>query len=170
MARRIQRYTTLLQSLFCIGVLFRHACSYDHERFCDSESSLYTRGSGKRLLHFDFLRQPVEILTAADGRPRAVRTQVMQTQLAVDGSGRMLARGTGQFEEIPADLILVSIGYRSVPIPGAGFDVDRGVILHRCYFLARSALRKSAFCGSTIASNTNMNPCACMHACKPSKA
>lgn len=46
--------------------------------------------------------------------------------------GRVVARGTGEFEDIPADLVLVSIGYRSVAVEGAGFDPDRGVVLNRC--------------------------------------
>ena len=45
--------------------------------------------------------------------------------------GRVVACGTGEFETIPADLVLVSIGYRSVPINGAGFDPAKGVVLNR---------------------------------------
>lgn len=33
-------------------------------------------------------------------------------------------------EVIPADLVLVSIGYRSLPMPGAPFDMGRGIILN----------------------------------------
>jgi hypothetical protein len=85
--------------------------------------------SGARQLHFDFLRQPVEIVTGDNGAAQAVRLE--RTQLQQGDDGRVLARGTGQFELIPADLVLVSIGYRSVAIEGAGFDADRGVILNR---------------------------------------
>jgi NADPH-dependent glutamate synthase beta subunit-like oxidoreductase len=84
---------------------------------------------GARQLHFDFLRQPVEIVSGDDGAAQAVRLE--RTQLQQGDDGRVLAHGTGQFELVPADLVLVSIGYRSVPIEGAGFDADRGVILNR---------------------------------------
>jgi hypothetical protein len=75
----------------------------------------------------------VEIVTADNGAAQAVRLE--RTQLQPGDDGRVLARGTGQFETIPADLVLVSIGYRSVPIQGAGFDADRGVILNRSVHL-----------------------------------
>lgn len=73
----------------------------------------------------------MEIVTGDNGAAQAVRLERTQLQQADDG--RVLARGTGQFELVPADLVLVSIGYRSVPIEGAGFDADRGVILNRCF-------------------------------------
>lgn len=84
---------------------------------------------GARQLHFDFLRQPLEIVTGDDGSAQAIRLE--KTQLQETEDGRVSARGTGQFETIPADLVLISIGYRSVPIAGAGFDPDRGIILNR---------------------------------------
>jgi adrenodoxin-NADP+ reductase len=38
------------------------------------------------------------------------------------------AVGTGEHETIPADLVLKSIGYRSLPMEGAPFDATRGII------------------------------------------
>lgn len=44
--------------------------------------------------------------------------------------GNQRAIGTGEFENIPADLALISIGYRGTPIPGVEqyFDERRGVL------------------------------------------
>lgn len=61
---------------------------------------------------------------------QAVRVEKMALQQGEDG--RMVARGTGDFDAIPADLVLVSIGYCSVAIEGAGFDPARGIVLNRC--------------------------------------
>lgn len=37
----------------------------------------------------------------------------------------------GEFETIPADLVLKSIGFKSVGIPGVAFDGRKGVILNK---------------------------------------
>ncbi len=47
--------------------------------------------------------------------------------ISVPGKGSM-AKGTGQFTTIPAQLVLVSIGYKSKPLEGAPFDQSKGVI------------------------------------------
>mmetsp|Transcript_12330 Transcript_12330/g.16149 ORF Transcript_12330/g.16149 Transcript_12330/m.16149 type:complete len:584 (-) Transcript_12330:469-2220(-) len=48
--------------------------------------------------------------------------------------GKQNAVGTGEMERIPAQLALLSIGYKGVPIPGLDeekyFDTDRGVVKH----------------------------------------
>jgi ferredoxin--NADP+ reductase len=66
-----------------------------------------------------FLASPVEII-GADGRITALRIE--QNELVVDPNGALRSRGVGQFETIPAGLVLRSIGYRSVPIEGVPFD------------------------------------------------
>ncbi len=81
-------------------------------------------------MHFHFLRSPVEVLVAPDESAAAVNTEIMQLQQA--DSGQNVAVGTGYFEPIAADLVLVSIGYRPRAIGGAGFDASSGVILNRC--------------------------------------
>jgi NADPH-dependent glutamate synthase beta subunit-like oxidoreductase len=45
-------------------------------------------------------------------------------------AGKQSATGTKEFETIPASLVLVSIGYKGVPLPGTEpwFDDDRGTI------------------------------------------
>jgi len=66
-----------------------------------------------RRLELRFWLRPVEIL--GDRRVEAVRLE--RTHL-VDGR----LAGTGEFETIPVQLVLRSVGYRSVPLPGVPFD------------------------------------------------
>jgi ferredoxin--NADP+ reductase len=66
-----------------------------------------------------FLASPVEII-GADGRITALGIE--QNELVVDPNGALRSRGDGQFETIPAGLVLRSIGYRTVPIEGVPFD------------------------------------------------
>ncbi len=87
-----------------------------------------TRGKGDkpRKLHFHFLVSPVEFIGDDDGRVRAVR---LEKNILVPGSsGGLQAKGTGEFFEIPVQMVLVSIGYRGRPIPGVPFDERKGII------------------------------------------
>jgi ferredoxin--NADP+ reductase len=68
-------------------------------------------------MHFYY--SPVEIL-GSDGTVSAVRIE--RNMLVVRDDGRQAARGTGQFETIEAGMILRSVGYRGVPLPGVPFD------------------------------------------------
>jgi ferredoxin--NADP+ reductase len=77
-------------------------------------------------VRFRFLASPVELLGDEDGRVRAVRIEHNQIVAREDGS--LAARGTGTFEEIPAQLVFRSIGYTGQPIDDIPFDDRRGVI------------------------------------------
>ncbi|MFI9201393.1 FAD-dependent oxidoreductase [Streptomyces sp. NPDC053048] len=79
------------------------------------------RELGRRIRMRFFLR-PVALL--GDDAVRAVRFE----RTVPDGRGGV--RGTGRFEEIEAQLVLRSVGYRGVPIPGLPFDVERGTVPH----------------------------------------
>lgn len=70
-----------------------------------------------RQIDFDFFAAPRALL--GDGRVEAV--EVERTCLE---AGR--AVGTGEFYEIPADLVISCIGYRTSPIPGVPFDERAG--------------------------------------------
>jgi ferredoxin/flavodoxin---NADP+ reductase len=72
-------------------------------------------------IRFSFLRSPIEILGDEDGRVRAVR---LERNELVDGR----ARGTGEVEELPCELVFRSIGYLGEPVGGVPFDAGRGVI------------------------------------------
>jgi adrenodoxin-NADP+ reductase len=107
------------------------------------QASAAASGPNRRL-HFHFLSSPLEILpvpSADDSKNADVTTEektsetpgflrVERTALrhSVDNQGRQIAVGTGAFENIPAQLVLQSVGYRSVAMDGAPFDPERGVI------------------------------------------
>jgi ferredoxin--NADP+ reductase len=67
-----------------------------------------------RRLDLRFWLRPVEIL----GTDRVEGVKLERTTL--NDEGRVV--GTGEFETIPAGLVLRSVGYQSVPLPGVPFD------------------------------------------------
>ncbi|MFD5812750.1 FAD-dependent oxidoreductase [Streptomyces sp. NPDC127038] len=77
-----------------------------------------------RLIRPRFFLRPVELL-ADGGRVGAVRFE----RTAPDGSGGV--RGTGRFEEIEAQLVLRSVGYRGVRLDGLPFDPVHGTVPQR---------------------------------------
>jgi ferredoxin--NADP+ reductase len=70
-----------------------------------------------------FLVSPVAIL--GDGHVEAV--EIVRNEL-VEESGRIVARPTGETETIPCGLVLRSVGYQGVALPGVPFDDRRGVM------------------------------------------
>ncbi|AVH60295.1 MULTISPECIES: FAD-dependent oxidoreductase [Streptomyces] len=77
-----------------------------------------------RRIRLRFFLRPVELL-ADKGRVGAVRFE----RTLPDGKGGVT--GTGQYEDIEAQLVLRSVGYRGVPIEGLPFDADHGTVPHR---------------------------------------
>ena len=78
-----------------------------------------------RRVHFRFLLSPVEII-GENGKIVAVKMERNELRAAV--SGDIKASGTGEFETIPAGLILRSVGYKGIALPGVPFDARHGVI------------------------------------------
>lgn len=76
----------------------------------------------KRRVHVRFLSRPVELL--GDDRVRTV--VVERTRLTAEGG----AEGTGELEEIAADLVVRSVGYRGTALDEVPFDAGRNVIPH----------------------------------------
>ena len=70
-----------------------------------------------------FLDSPVEIV--GDERVEGVR--VVRNEL-VEENGRIVARPTGEPELIPAGIVLRSVGYKGVELPGVPFDESTGTI------------------------------------------
>src|SRR4051794_4404140 len=70
-----------------------------------------------------FLVSPVAIL----GDERVEAVEVVRNEL-VEEDGRIVARPTGELETIPCGLVLRSVGYQGVALPGVPFDERRGVI------------------------------------------
>ncbi|GKQ39320.1 NADP oxidoreductase [Streptomyces sp. A012304] len=94
-------------------------------------AALPPRGARRRIRLRFFLR-PVE-LVADGGRVGAVRFE----RTAPDGHGGVT--GTGRHEDVAAQLVLRSVGYRGVPLEGLPFDAERGTVPH----LAGRVLRES---------------------------
>jgi len=54
--------------------------------------------------------------------------KIENNKIVAREDGSLAARGTGTFEEIPAQLVFRSIGYTGQPIAGIPFDERRGLI------------------------------------------
>ncbi|WP_413755976.1 FAD-dependent oxidoreductase [Streptomyces sp. MMBL 11-3] len=81
--------------------------------------------AGSRRIRLRFFLRPVALLPDAAGRVGAVRFE----RTLPDGRGGVT--GTGRYEEIEAQLVLRSVGYRGVPLAGLPFDAERGTVPHR---------------------------------------
>ncbi|MEO5972860.1 MAG: FAD-dependent oxidoreductase [Sphingomicrobium sp.] len=79
-------------------------------------------GNKRKHLIFDFFARPVAI----EGDGRAERVIVERTQLDEKGA----ARGTGETYDIPASLVVSSIGYSTPPIAGVPYDERGGKFLN----------------------------------------
>jgi ferredoxin/flavodoxin---NADP+ reductase len=77
-------------------------------------------------VRFRFLASPVELLGDENGHVRAVKVENNAIVAREDGS--LVARGTGTFDELPAQLVFRSIGYTGQPVGDIPFDERRGVI------------------------------------------
>jgi ferredoxin--NADP+ reductase len=75
----------------------------------------------KRMV-FDFFAKPVAI----EGDGGAEKIVVERTELDESGA----ARGTGETYEVPASLVVTSIGYASAPIEGVPYDERGGKFLN----------------------------------------
>jgi ferredoxin--NADP+ reductase len=80
--------------------------------------------TGGRRLVLRFLRSPVSI----DGDGRVESITIARNELYRDEQGFLRARTTDETETLDCGLVLRSVGYRAVPIPGVPFD-ERNFIL-----------------------------------------
>jgi ferredoxin--NADP+ reductase len=82
------------------------------------------RGAKRRIV-FRFRTSPIEI----KGGDK-VESIVLGRNALVDDNGRIVAKDTGEREEVPTQLIVRAVGYRGVPTPGLPFDEKSGTIPH----------------------------------------
>jgi ferredoxin/flavodoxin---NADP+ reductase len=75
-----------------------------------------------RRIHLRFLLAPIAVL--GTGQVEAVQYE----RTVLDGSGGVA--GTGETVTLAAQLLLRSVGYRGLPLPGVPFDERSGVIPH----------------------------------------
>jgi ferredoxin/flavodoxin---NADP+ reductase len=76
-------------------------------------------GHARRLI-VRFWLKPVEIL--GTGRVTGIKLE----RTAIDASGNF--SGTGEYETLDAQMVLRSVGYQSVPLPGVPFDARASVV------------------------------------------
>jgi ferredoxin--NADP+ reductase len=79
----------------------------------------------ERRVKLRFLTSPAELL-GEGGRVRGVKVE--KNVLVQQADGSMAARGSGEFDVLPAGVVLRSIGYRGVELPGVPFDARSGTI------------------------------------------
>ena len=82
-------------------------------------------GSKERKVRLRFRVSPAEIV-GEDGRVKALRIE--KNKLVPDGKGGVKSVGAGEFETLPVGLVLRSVGYRGIPVPGVPFDDKSGHI------------------------------------------
>jgi ferredoxin--NADP+ reductase len=83
------------------------------------------RGGARRRIELRFLHSPVEI--RGDARVEAI--DVRRNEIARGDDGSLRARATdGPVETIECGLVLRSVGYRAVPLPGVPFEERRFVL------------------------------------------
>jgi ferredoxin--NADP+ reductase len=81
-------------------------------------------GKAERQVRLRFLASPVE-LVGDGGRVTAIR---FEDNELVESNGRISARGTGRIHELPTGLVVRSIGYQGMPLPGTPFESKRAVV------------------------------------------
>lgn len=97
------------------------AAAKSYEVLCEfAARSAPTR---RRRCYIQFLKSPV----ALEGEGRVERVVFVRNRLEGEPF-RQAARDTGEREQLACGLVLRSIGYRGVAIPGVPFDEERGVI------------------------------------------
>ena len=72
-----------------------------------------------------FLLSPIEIL-GEKNKIKAIRLE--KNSLIENEYGNLQAKGTGDFEILPVDMVFRSIGYYGVSLPGIPFDQIKGII------------------------------------------
>jgi len=84
-----------------------------------------TPKGAKRRIVFRFRTSPIEI----KGGDKVESIVLGRNQL-VDENGRVVAKDTGEREEVPAQLVVRAVGYRGVELAGLPFDDRKGTIPH----------------------------------------
>ncbi|MEO6396960.1 MAG: FAD-dependent oxidoreductase [Tepidiformaceae bacterium] len=82
-----------------------------------------------RKLVLRFLVSPLEIV--GDARDHVASLRLGKNTLTKNDAGSIAARPTGETEDLAVGLVLRSVGYRGVPLPGVPFNDRWGVILNQ---------------------------------------
>ena len=92
------------------------------------EFSRRSPSGASRRLHLRFFVSPLELLGDAHGKVTGLR--LVRNRLEKTENGTVVARPTGEIEELPVGLVFRSVGYQGVPLPGLPFDERRSVTLN----------------------------------------
>ncbi len=79
---------------------------------------------GNRRIVFRYHAVPSELV----GDDHVDGARVARTELVETPEGALVARATDDIEDVSAGLVLRSIGYQGVPIPGLPFDEQRAIV------------------------------------------
>lgn len=106
--------------------LAAHLSEAHHQRNLEVLQTQAAKGEGTqaRKIHMRFFSSPVAIL----GQQRVEGLRLERNVLIRDQHGNFQAHGTGQYEDIPCQMVLRSIGYKGEPLPGLPFDENQGII------------------------------------------
>ncbi len=88
--------------------------------------SMRQRTGKPRLLTIRFLVSPVKLHD--DGTGHVGGVQLVRNELYAVGDGRLRPRATDTLEELPAEVVFRSVGYRGVPLSGLPFNDSWGVV------------------------------------------
>ncbi|VFQ75793.1 unnamed protein product [Cuscuta campestris] len=84
---------------------------------------------GQRELQFVFFRKPDRFLESDVRSGHVAGVRFERTTIREDvGSGKQIAVGTGQFEDMGCGIVLKSIGYKSIGVEGLPFDHQNGIV------------------------------------------
>jgi ferredoxin/flavodoxin---NADP+ reductase len=81
-------------------------------------------GSKPRKVHFRFLVSPVEIT----GKGKVEAVKIERNRLTSSADGYLNCEGIGEFETLKAGMVLRSVGYYGVALPGVPYNKKKGTI------------------------------------------
>lgn len=79
-----------------------------------------------RRIYFRFLLSPKEIIANDEGK--IVQVKLEKNRLRPTASGYIQSEGIGEYETMDVGIVLRSVGYRGVPLPGVPFYERWGII------------------------------------------
>jgi hypothetical protein len=79
--------------------------------------------------------------------------RVEKTRLVADPARGVIAVGTGDFEEYPVQLVLKSIGYKSLPLQGVPFDSRQGIVPNKAGRVLAGGLQPQGHCDHQLCSH-----------------
>jgi ferredoxin--NADP+ reductase len=96
------------------------------DRKLDLLRSLTPNASASRRIQLRYLLSPVRII----GTEHVEGVEFERNELVDAGDANPSVTPTGQVETLDAGLVLTSIGYRGLPVPGLPFDDATGIVPH----------------------------------------